>query len=114
MKAQIEYSDFEKLDLRVGTILEAGPFPDPKKTKLLVLKVDLGEDQPRTICAGIAQHYNPAGLIGKQIIVVANLAPRTFKGEVSVESHGMLLAAHGAAPIFLRPEHNVSNGAEVG
>lgn len=86
----IEYPDFEKVDLRVGKILSAQKVP--KKDRLLDLSVDVGEEAPRRIVAGIAASFpDPAVLVGKQVVVVANLAPRDFgKGLVS---HGMLLAA---------------------
>jgi len=84
----ITYDDFAKLELRVGKVLSAAAVP--KKDKLLHLQVDLGEAQPRSIVAGIAQAYKPDELVGKQVIVVANLAPRKLAGLVS---QGMLLAA---------------------
>lgn len=87
IKPVITYEDFDKVDLRVATILEATPVPDTDK--LMLLKVDLGFEQ-RQIVAGIKQHHAPETLIGKQIIVVANLAPRKMRG---IESQGMLLAA---------------------
>lgn len=87
IKPDITYEEFDKIDLRVATILEASPFPDTDK--LMLLKVDLGFEQ-RQIVAGVKQHYTPETLIGKQIIVVANLAARKMRG---IESQGMLLAA---------------------
>lgn len=83
----IMYDEFAKLDLRVGIITGAGPVD--KSANLLCLQVDLGEEKPRQIVAGIKKHYQPDDLIGKRIIVVANLEPRKVFG---VESHGMLLA----------------------
>ena|SRR5450432_1175588 len=83
----INYDDFAKLDLRVATVLECKAHANADK--LLVLQIDLG-DEKRQICAGLRQHYEPEQLIGKQIIVVANLAPRQMRGEIS---QGMLLAA---------------------
>jgi methionyl-tRNA synthetase len=96
--APIEFGDFEKVDLRVGTILTA--IKVPKKDKLLDLTVDIGEPEPRRIVAGIAPSFpNPAELVGSQVVVVANLAPRDFgKGLVS---HGMLLAAGSTAGLRL-------------
>jgi methionyl-tRNA synthetase len=90
LAATIEYPDFEKVDLRVGKILAAVKVP--KKDKLLDLQVDVGEESPRRIVAGIALSFpKPEELVGKQVVVVANLAPRDFgKGLIS---HGMLLAA---------------------
>jgi len=84
----ITYDDFAKLELRVGKVVQAAAVP--KKDKLLHLHVDLGEGKPRSIVAGIAQAYKPDQLVGKQVIVVANLAPRKLAGLVS---EGMILAA---------------------
>jgi methionyl-tRNA synthetase len=86
--AQITYEDFAKLELRVGKVVSAEAVP--KKDKLLHLKVDLGEARPRTIIAGIAQAFAPDALVGKSVIVVANLAPRKMAG---LTSEGMILAA---------------------
>jgi methionyl-tRNA synthetase len=84
----IDYAQFTTVDLRVGLISAAEKVP--KKDKLLKLAVDLGEAQPRTIIAGLALTFTPESLVGKRVVVVANLAPRDFgKGLVS---HGMLLA----------------------
>ncbi len=87
----IKYDDFSKLDLRVATVLECKPHANADK--LLVLKIDLGTEQ-RQICAGLRGHYEPEALVGKQIIIVANLEPRTMRGEIS---QGMLLAASDTA-----------------
>ena len=87
IKPQISYDDFAKLDLRVGKVLEAAPHPNADR--LMVLKVDLGTEQ-RQLIAGIRGHYEPDDLVGTQIVVVANLAPRVMRG---LESQGMLLAA---------------------
>ncbi len=86
-KPTITYDDFAKLDLRVGTIVSAEPHPNADR--LVKLQVDLGAET-RQICAGIKQYYDPATLVGKQIVVIVNLEPRTIRGEVS---NGMLLAA---------------------
>ena len=90
-KPTIEYADFAKIDLRVAKIIEAEPVP--KADKLLKLIVDLGGER-RQILAGIAQQFTPESLIGKSVIVVANLAPRKLRG---LESQGMLLAASADA-----------------
>ena len=90
MPAVITFDDFLKLDLRVGTILQAEAHPNADK--LIVLQVDLGAEK-RQLVAGIRGHYEPAALVGKQIVVVANLAPRMMRG---LESKGMLLAASSA------------------
>ena len=84
----IDFEDFTKVDLVVGKILEAKDHPNADK--LLVFKVDIGEDEPRTIISGIKKWYNPEDLVGKNVIVVRNLAPRKMRG---IESEGMLLAA---------------------
>src|SRR5271156_456762 len=87
----INYDDFAKLDLRVATVLECKPHPNADK--LLVLQIDLGGER-RQICAGLRQHVaDPQSLVGRQLVVVANLAPRQLRGEVS---QGMLLAATDA------------------
>ncbi len=86
----IGFDDFTKVELRVGRILTAERIP--KADKLLKLTVDAGDAEPRTIAAGIAAWYEPDSLPGKQVVVVANLAPRTIRG---VESRGMLLAGGG-------------------
>src|ERR1700690_2343916 len=83
----IKYDDFAKLDLRIATVLECKPHANADK--LLVLQIDLGGEK-RQICAGLRLHYTPEQLVGKQIIVVANLEPRAMRGEIS---QGMLLAA---------------------
>ncbi len=88
LKPTITFYDFTKIDLRVATVLEAEPHPNADR--LLKLQIDLGEEK-RQICAGIKQYYDPpSSLVGKQIIVVANLEPRTIRGE---PSNGMLLAS---------------------
>jgi methionyl-tRNA synthetase len=87
-KAMIQYDDFAKIDLRVAKILSAAPHPNGDK--LVVLQVDMGDGQQRQILAGIRQWYAPETLVGKSIVVVANLAPRKMRG---LESNGMLLAA---------------------
>ena len=87
-KEKINYEDFEKLDIKIGLIKKAEPHPNADK--LLVLTVDLGEDEDRTICAGIKEYYKPEELKGKSSIFITNLAPRTLRG---VESNGMIMAA---------------------
>lgn len=86
----ITYDDFAKIELRVATVLECKVHPNADK--LLVLQIDLGSEK-RQICAGLRAYYQPEQLVGKQIVVVANLEPRTMRGEVS---QGMLLAASDA------------------
>ena len=86
-KPQIAFDDFAKVDLRVAKIVEAENHPNADR--LLKLQLDDGSGEPRQICAGIKGYYEPADLVGKHIIIVANLAPRKIRGE---ESRGMLLA----------------------
>jgi tRNA-binding protein len=106
----IKYDDFAKLDLRVATILECKPHANADK--LLVLKIDLGSEQ-RQICAGLRGHYDPEALVGKQIVIVANLEPRTMRGEIS---QGMLLAATDTAMnrvIVITPSQAAPAGSKV-
>jgi methionyl-tRNA synthetase len=92
----ITFDDFKRVDLRVGRVLTAVAVPKAKK--LLHLSVDLGEAAPRSIVAGIAEAYAPEALVGKQVIVVANLAPAVIRG---ISSEGMILAAGGEAILGL-------------
>ena len=87
LKEEIVYDDFTKLDMRVATVLECERVP--KSDKLLKFLLDTGIDK-RTILSGIAKHYQPEDLIGKQVVVLANLAPRKMMG---IESQGMILSA---------------------
>jgi tRNA-binding protein len=106
----ITYDEFAKVKLRVGRVLEAAEHP--KADKLLVLKVDLGDEQ-RQIIAGIKGHYRPEDLIGTNIIIVANLAPRMMRG---LESQGMLLAASTpdhAQVILLTTREPIAPGSAV-
>jgi len=106
----IQFDDFAKIELRVATVLEAAPHPNADK--LLVLKVDIGTEQ-RQILAGIRQWYEPASLVGRQVVIVANLAPRTMRG---LESQGMLLAAGNgdrSTIVFVTPEKPIEAGAKV-
>jgi methionyl-tRNA synthetase len=107
----INYDDFAKLELRVATVVECKPHANADK--LLVLQIDLGAEK-RQICAGLRQHVaDPQSLVGKQIVVVANLAPRQMRGEIS---QGMLLAATDAASgrvIVVTPSEPVPAGSKV-
>ncbi len=104
----IAFEDFSKVKLQVGKILSAEPVP--KANKLLKLEVDLGKEK-RQVLAGIAQQYGPDSLVGKSVIVVTNLAPRTMMG---LESQGMVLAATGEnGPVLLHPEKDVPPGTAV-
>ncbi|MDX2114888.1 MAG: methionine--tRNA ligase subunit beta [Planctomycetota bacterium] len=87
-KPQITFDDFAKVDLRVARVIAAEPHPNADK--LLKLQLDDGSGTPRQICAGIRAQYTPEQMIGRLIVIVANLAPRMIRGE---ESRGMLLAA---------------------
>ena len=108
-KAEIQYDDFAKIELRVGTILHAEKVQ--KADKLLKLEIDLGYEK-RTIVSGIALHFNPEDIIGKQVTVVANLAPRKMRG---IESNGMILMAENkdGKLIFASPIEKADEGAEV-
>jgi methionyl-tRNA synthetase len=106
---EITIDDFRRIDLRVATITAAAPHPNADR--LVVLNVDLGTEQ-RQLVAGIRAHYEPEQLVGKRIVVVANLAPATLRG---VESRGMLLAATDSSGVLsiVGPERAVANGATV-
>src|SRR5687768_10695183 len=107
----IDITDFTKVQLRVGEVLTADRIP--KADKLLLLSVDVGEDKPRTILAGIAEHYTPEEMVGKKIAVVANLKPRKMRGH---ESQGMLLAAsvgENDKPVLATFTEDVQNGARL-
>jgi len=108
-KPEIVFDDFGKIDLRVGTIIDAKKVE--KADKLLQLEVDLGLEK-RTILSGIAMHFDPADIIGKQVVVVANLAPRKMRG---VESKGMILMAedaHGKL-YFVQPSEAIAAGSKI-
>ncbi len=109
-KEETTFDDFVKMDLRVGTILEAEKMP--KADKLLVLKVDTGIDV-RTVVSGIAEHFTPEEVIGKRVTILANLAPRKLRG---VESQGMILMTNDkdGKLVFLNPDRDgVENGAVI-
>ena len=109
-KELISYDDFAKMDIRIGTILEAEKMP--KADKLLILKVDTGIDQ-RTIVSGIAQSFAPEEIIGKKVTVLVNLAPRKLRG---VESQGMILMVENSEGkyTFINPDaEGIANGTEV-
>lgn len=108
-KTAISYDDFSAMDIRIATILEAEKVP--KTQKLMKLKVDSGIDI-RTVVSGIAEHFEPQDVIGKQILLLANLEPRKIKG---IESKGMILLAEDnqGRLIFATPEQAIQNGAVV-
>jgi len=114
-KPEITFDDFAKVDLRVAKILQAEPHPDADR--LVKLQVDDGSGTPRQICAGIREYYEPADLVGKSIVIVANLAPRTIRGE---ESRGMLIAASDAVKgseersvVVMTPVSEIGTGSVV-
>lgn len=119
-KPQISFDDFAKVDLRVARVTAAEPHPNADR--LLKLQLDDGSGEPRQICAGVRAYYHPDDLVGKQIVIVANLAPRTIRGE---ESRGMLLAATDAskedasesgaerAVVLLTPMSDIAVGSVV-
>ena len=108
-KELINFDDFTKMDLRVGTILSAEKMP--KANKLLVLKVDVGIDQ-RTIVSGIAEHFTPEEVVGKQVCVLINLAPRAIRG---TESQGMILMAEDTdgSLRFVTPDQATAAGSSI-
>lgn len=108
-KTTISYDDFSTMDIRIATILEAEKVP--KTQKLMKLKVDTGIDI-RTVVSGIAEHFEPQAIIGKQITLLANLEPRMIKG---IESKGMILLAEDSKGrlIFVTPEEAIQNGAVI-
>ena len=104
----ITIEQFRGLELRVGTVKHAEPHPNADR--LLVLRVDIGTEE-RQVVAGIRAHYDPAALVGRQVVVVANLEPAKLRG---VESQGMVLAAaDGERVILVRPDDAVTAGAVV-
>ena len=111
----ISFEEFKKVNLRVGKVLAAQRVEGSEK--LLKLSVDIGEkdeagvSKTRQILAGVGKVYSPEDMMGRNIIIVANLAPRMMMG---LESQGMLLAADSPeGPILLRPDHEVIPGAEI-
>ena len=106
----IDIDTFAQVDMRVGTIVVAERVPDADK--LVRIEVDIGEQTPRQIVAGIAPYYSVDDLRGRRIVVVANLAPRKLRG---LESNGMLLAAsaEGDRPVLVTVVEEVPNGARL-
>ena len=109
MKPEIVFDDFAKIDLKVGTIISAEKVE--KADKLLKLEIDMGFEK-RTVVSGIAQHFTPDEIVGKQVTVVANLAPRKMRG---IESNGMILMAEDADGklVFVNPDQKVAAGSGV-
>jgi methionyl-tRNA synthetase len=108
-KSNISYEEFSTMDIRIGTIIEAEKVAKTKK--LLKLKIDTGIDQ-RTVVSGIAEYFQPEEIIGRQVSILVNLAPRNLKG---IESQGMILMAEDADGklVFVSPSVAVKNGSEV-
>jgi len=108
-KDNIEFDDFAKMDVRAGTVIECEKVAKTKK--LLKLKIDTGIDQ-RTVVSGIAEYYQPEDLIGKQVSILVNLAPKKLKG---IESQGMILCAENAdgSLSIVSPDKAVKNGSEI-
>ncbi len=106
----IEYGDFAKLDIRVGKVLLAEPIK--KSDKLLRVEVDIGEEKPRQLVAGMASYYTPKELVGKYVIVLTNLKPAKLCG---VESQGMMLAADDCENIVaaLMPDKEIKPGSRI-
>jgi len=107
----IEIGDFAKVDLRVGQVISAERIP--KADKLLLLSIDIGEDKPRQVLAGIAQYYEAENLLGRKVVVVANLKPRKLRG---YESQGMVVAAsygEEGRPVIATFTEDVPNGARL-
>lgn len=108
-KAEIQYADFAKLDIRIGTVIAAEMVPEADK--LIKCTIDFGELGVRTIVSGIAEYIAPETLVGKQLPYVVNLAPRTLKGVVS---EGMLVAGQDDAGLaLLMPERGVARGTKL-
>jgi len=106
---EVAFEDFARLDLRVGTVVTAVPVKDADR--LYAVTVDIGEAEPRSVVAGLAEHFVAADLVGRQVVLVANLAPRTLRGVVS---HGMILAVkHAGGLALLGPSSPVSPGDRV-
>jgi len=108
--SRISIDDFAKVDMRVGQVLSAEPVKGANK--LLHLKVDIGEPQPRTLVAGIAEAYPAAQLVGRKVVIVANLEPRKLRG---IESNGMIVAAsmEGGKPVLTSFLEDVPVGARL-
>lgn len=104
----VSFEDFKKLDIRVAEVAEAEKVEGSEK--LLKLKIAIGEEE-RQIVAGLSGHYSPEDLVGRKIIVLANLEPKKLMG---LESQGMLLAADvDGRPVLLKPDEDVPSGAVI-
>lgn len=104
----IKFADWEKLEIRIGTVLECSKVENADK--LLKLKIDFGNEEKQVLTA-MAEHFEPEHFIGKQIPVLVNLEPRKIRG---LESQGMILAADiEGKPVLLHPENEVPNGSKI-
>ncbi len=110
LSVRIEYKDFEKLDIRIGTVKEVNPHPNADK--LYVLKIQFDKEPDRQIIAGIKNYYKPEEILGKQVAVIVNLKPATLRG---VESNGMLMPAHNdeGHVVVLTSEKTVDNFSKI-
>jgi len=111
LKSTIQYSDFEKMDIRVATILSAEAVEGSEK--LIKLVLDVGDGQERVILTGMAKWYSPKDFVGMQTLIIANLEPRKMMG---LESQGMLLSIgtdFSKRPVFIVPKEKVENGQGV-
>lgn len=109
MSERISIKDFQKMDIRVGRVLKAERIPGTEK--LIRLEVDIGEERPRQLVAGVADYYTPEELLGKNIVVLANLEAKKIRGVVS---NGMLLAADvNGRPYILTVDDEVPPGSPV-
>lgn len=105
----IDFEDFSKVELKVGTVLEAEEVEGSEK--LIKMQVDLGEEHPRQILAGVRKWYSPSDFVNKQVVVVVNLKPRTI---MELQSQGMMLAADSAnGPVFLTVDKKVPPGTKI-
>ncbi|MCK5283404.1 MAG: methionine--tRNA ligase subunit beta, partial [Nanoarchaeota archaeon] len=105
---EITFDDFSKLDIRIGTVVTAEPIK--KSNKLMRLEVNIGEDTPRQLVAGIKESHEPEQIIGRQVVVLANLKPAKLCG---VKSKGMVLAGDTEGAVLLMPEKEVAAGTKV-
>lgn len=109
-----DFADFRRLDLRLGTVVEVNDHPEAEK--LYILKVNLGDEEPRTVVTNIKDVYSKEDLLGHRILIVANLKPANFRG---VKSFGMIVAADdtgmgGNSLLLLQPSRDVPNGTQMG
>ncbi len=105
----VSIDDFHKLELKVGTVLSAEEIEGSEK--LIKLQIDLGEENPRQVLTGMKKWYTPEEFVGKQLVIIANLEPRTMMG---FESQGMVLAAEGEdKPILLQPSQQAEPGSNI-